>query len=138
MSSPAKPQQVIKSFNAKTPVLRSRLSEGEGRPADTAEGGQRRKDARDLTASVQFRTVTKRGLVPPDEKSVFHFAPLLLCTAVVQIVCKLRAFLARAWSRSVWSARSLLPLSMTLDVRQLEQAPRTLPQCGTSAGSVPP
>src|SRR5438309_1845791 len=32
---------------------------------------------------------------------------------------------ARGWSRSVWSAWSLLPLSMTHDVQQREQAPRT-------------
>jgi len=35
-------------------------------------------------------------------------------------------------ARSVWSAWSLLPLSLTRDIRQREQAPRTLPQCGTS------
>ena len=57
--------------------------------------------------------------------AVKFLASLRLCTAIVQIVCKPRGFLARAWSRSVWSARSLLPLSMTLDIRQREQAPRS-------------
>jgi len=88
------------------------------------EGGQRRKDARDLTASVQFRTVTKRGLVPPDEKSVFHFAPLLLCTAVVQIVCKLRAFLARG------SAAPLPLCAFALNSNGIDTA--TAPKQGTA------
>src|SRR5713226_6322100 len=46
--------------------------------------------------------------------------------------------MARAESRSVWSAWSLLPLSNVVGHRKREQAPRTLPQSGTSRGSVAP
>src|SRR5258708_38855785 len=44
---------------------------------------------------------------------------------MVEFASKPRRCLAPAQSRSVWSAWSLLPLSMTRGVRQREQAPRT-------------
>src|SRR5258708_27083788 len=47
------------------------------------------------------------------------------CTGMGHLRRRLRGFLLRAWSRSVWSAWSLLPLSMIHRVRQREQAPRT-------------
>ncbi len=62
---------------------------------------------------------------------------IVLGTAILQIVHKLRRFLARAWSRSVWSAWSLLPLSTARDARQREQAPRT-PNASRSSGAALP
>ena len=71
-----------------------------------------------------------------------------LCATIIRTCAVLRGFLAGAWSGSVWSAWSLLPLSSVAGQRKREQAPRTpyasrgsvaaLPLCGVcpAVGSV--
>src|SRR6266852_2704880 len=61
------------------------------------------------------------AIIAARRKSLFR----VFCTIMAEIARGLRTFLTPAWSRSVWSAWSLLPLSMTRAVRQREQAPRT-------------
>src|SRR5258708_7610305 len=54
-----------------------------------------------------------------------------------EIARRPRGLLARGWTRSVWRAGSLLPLSMTRDVRQRDQSPRT-PTAARGADAIVP